>query len=73
MKKLITPSDLRSEEHERQIARFLKEDYVPGKRLARLAWARWKTNNRKAMEEAAALVEKQRRSQRRRPPGCQEP
>jgi hypothetical protein len=50
---LITPQDILSEEHERQICRFTKTTYVPGERLRMLGFGRFKARNRAAMEAAA--------------------
>ena len=50
----IGPEDELSEEHERQICRFTKTDYVPGERLRMLGFGRFMASNRRLMAEAAA-------------------
>lgn len=45
-KKPITEADILSEEHERQIARFIE-------RRRWIAWARWASSNYEAMKKAA--------------------
>ncbi|QIG49464.1 hypothetical protein G5V57_18130 [Nordella sp. HKS 07] len=47
------PEDELSEEHERQICRFMKKDYVPGERLRMLGLGRAMVLNHRLMEEAA--------------------